>query len=457
MTRPNLLFVFSDQHRWCDLGCYGNSDVFSPNIDAFAEQSLRFERCISNSPLCVPARGGLLTGQFPLRHGAVSNDLPIRHDVRSVGHVLSDEGYRTGYIGKWHLAGVPRDRIVPAGEGRLGFDTWKVNNCSHAYSDTCYCDEENEKHPVVGYEPEFQTDLAIEFLESQREEPWALTLSWGPPHEPYLEVPDQYLDIYRERELRLRENLKTPVLIDSRRQWSDAEVMECLRGYYAHITALDGQFKRLLDVLEATGQAENTIVVYTSDHGDMLGSQGFGNKQLPYEEAVRVPLIVRWPGKVRAGVSSEMLGLVDLPVSLMGLMGMSFDNETDGLDLRELFLREDAKGLTECYLFDYIAAHQASDRGGESWRALRTERYTFALDAHGRDWLLFDNLKDPYQLNNLAEHPGYVELRSQLGKTLRGYIEENDCLLTGEEFVRHFGLTEEWNRSQEYFGLPLIK
>lgn len=142
---PNILFLFSDQHRWCDLGCYGNDQIISPNLDAFAQKAIRFNNCISNSPVCVPARGSLLTGLFPLRHGAVSNDLPMRKDVESISHVLAREGYHTGYIGKWHLAGIPRDQYIPEGKGRFGFKEWKVANCNHDYMNAYYYDEENKR------------------------------------------------------------------------------------------------------------------------------------------------------------------------------------------------------------------------------------------------------------------------------------------------------------------------
>lgn len=398
-----------------------------------------------------------MTGLYPLGHGAISNDLPIRHDVTSIGHVLSDAGYDTNYIGKWHLAGIPRDQIVSRGVGRLGFSGWKVNNCSHSYSDASYYDEDDRFHEVEGYEPESQTDLAIDYIRQERESPWAMVLSWGPPHEPYSDVPQEFLELYEGAELSLRENLRVPVQDRADRSWTEAEVRENLRGYYAHITALDAQFGRLLEALRESGQEEDTIIVYTSDHGDMLGSQGFNNKQLPFDEAVRVPLMVSWAGRTFEGVSKELLGLVDLPVSLMGLMGLSFPGRTDGKDLSPLFVDPIERGLSECYLFDYIPAHQASDRGGESWRAIRTKRYTLAISPDDSDWLLYDNQEDPFQLRNLVDSEEHAGLREDLGERLRTLVAANDRLLSGDDFVRFFGLTEEWNRSQGYFGLPLLK
>ncbi|PAW65809.1 MAG: hypothetical protein B9S34_09745 [Opitutia bacterium Tous-C1TDCM] len=450
---PNLLFVFSDQHRWCDLGCYGNVDVHTPHIDAFAAAGAQIGQCVANSPLCVPARGTLLTGQYPLRHGAVSNDLPIRTDVVSIADVLGAAGYRTGYIGKWHLAGVPREQVVPAGRGRLGFQEWKVRNCSHTYFKTHYHDELDRRHDVPGYEPVAQTDLAIDFIRRHPSVPWGLVLSWGPPHDPYQEAPENYLAHYRNKPLRERRNVGD-IIHD--RTLSRADALNDLRGYYAHISALDEQFGRLLAALEASGQAENTLVVYTSDHGDMLGSHGFTNKQLPYEEAVRVPLLVRWPGRIPAHASDALFGLVDLPVSLVGLLGLSFPSPRDGLDLHRVFCQPGAAGRDACYLFDYIPAHQAYHRGGEAWRAVRTPRFTFARKGDGADWLLFDNDADPWQLDNRIGRPEFAPLQRELGRRIDAFIAAHDRLLPGDDFIRHFDLREAWNRSQRHFNLPLL-
>ncbi len=382
-SRPNILFAFSDQHRWRDMGCYGNDQVLTPNFDAFAREAIRFNNCISNCPVCVPIRGSLLTGLLPLKHGAITNDLPICHDVTSIAHVLKENGYHTGYIGKWHLAGVPRDQYIPPGKGRLGFEEWKVCNCSHAYMDAYYYGEDNSRIEIEGYEPIEQTRLAIDFIErnSKEKQPWCLYLSWGPPHDPYRSVPDSYLDIYKHMELRLRDNIPSTIKHTLNKTYTVDQIKDFIKGYYAHITALDEQFGRLIRALEQTGQIDNTIIIYTSDHGDMLGSQGVTNKQWPYDESIKVPLLVYWKGKTINGVSDELIGLVDLPVSILGLLGLEFPCEVDGQDLHHLFIDEKARGLESCYIFDYIPSHQAAARGSSEWRGIRTKRYTYARTA----------------------------------------------------------------------------
>lgn len=453
--KPNVLFVFSDQHRWCDLGCYGNTEVQSPNFDAFAQKAAIFNNCISNTPVCVPARGSILTGTLPMKHKAISNDLPIDTTCESIATVMNEDGYHTGYVGKWHLGGVPRKQAITK-ERRLDFSEWKVCNCNHDYLNAYYYDENDQFVEVDGYEPITQTDLAIDFIERNTDKPWGLVLSWGPPHDPYQFVPQQYLDMYKDLEPEMRPNVKekirrfTDVFIDKE------DFKQNIQGYYAHITALDEQFGRLIKTLEATNQLDNTIIVYTSDHGDMLGSQGETNKQFYYEESIKVPLMVYWKDKTIQTVSDELLGLVDLPVSLLSLLGLKFKSEVDGTDVHELFTEKEAKGLDSCYIMDLIACHQAYKRGTKEWRGIKTKQYTYAIAATGEELALYDNVKDPYQMNNVMQDDDYTAIKKQLRKQLDQHIKKNDRLLPYEEFINEFGLKEVWNKSQEHFNLPQI-
>lgn len=457
--KPNILLVFSDQHRWCDLGIYGNDQVYSPHFDAFAESGIRFVNCISNSPVCVPARGTMLSGLYPLKHGAVTNDIPMNRGTESIAHVLAGAGYHTGYIGKWHLAGVPREQSIPAGAARFGFQEWKACNCNHRYMKSYYYDENEQKIAIGGYEPIAQTDLALDFIHrgGQTDEPWFLTLSWGPPHDPYMEVPQSYLHRYQNENIRLRDNVPDVVTATTSKRISKEEVTSYYKGYYAHITALDEQFGRLIDGLKESGQLSNTIIIYTSDHGDMLGSQGLTNKQLPYEESVKVPLIVYWEGHTAKGVSQELISLVDLSPSILGLAGLAFTNKPDGEDLHPLFTDPEAQGRADCYMFDYIPAHQAMFRGSREWRAIRNARYTFARTSDDQGYALYDNWADKYQQHNLIEDIRYKDIRESLLERLNELILQHDKLLHWESFIRHFGLMEQWNHSQSYFHLPLLE
>lgn len=451
--KPNILLVFSDQHRASDLGCFGNPDVITPSFDLFAQSAMSFFNCISNTPLCVPARGSLLTGLLPNRHRAITNDLPIDPHVESIATVMNRCGYRTGYIGKWHLDGIPRDKAIQAGD-RLDFTEWKACNCNHDYFNGYYFDEDNSRHAIDGYEPIGQTNLAIDFIKRNREQTWGLVLSYGPPHDPYDAVPERYQDLYRDAELALRGNVPDMIMDRKDRFLTREEIVNIYRGYYAHITALDEQFGRIIKTLELTGQLDQTIVVYTADHGDMLGSHGLTNKQLPYDESIKVPLLVRAPVQINSGNSHELISLVDLPVSLMRLAGLKFDNPVDGLDLHRLFVDKDAPGADAVYIVDYVPCHQPYHRGSQEWRGIVTRRYTYARSTDSRFCILFDNGQDRLQQNNLADH---LELRQALELELNGFVSRHDAFLPWDEFIIENGYRAEWNASQRYFNLPVLK
>ena len=167
-----------------DVRCAGNTDVISPNTDRLAAEGIRFTHAYANTPACTPSRAIILTGKYSLSNGTVANDLPLRESEITIGNVLKDAGYRTGYIGKWHLDGIPRDKFTPPGERRQGFDFWAVWNCSHAYYGAKYFRDDPTPIKIDGYEPVAQTDLALEFLDADDDRPFCLFLSWGPPHAP---------------------------------------------------------------------------------------------------------------------------------------------------------------------------------------------------------------------------------------------------------------------------------
>lgn len=464
MNKPNILYIFSDQHRKFDLGCYGHDYVHTPNLDKLASLGVRFEHCLSNSPVCVPARGTMLTGLYPSKHGALMNDMAINPKCISIADVLNKTGYHTGYMGKWHLNGVPREQAIPK-EKRLGFKEWKVHNCNHKYLDCYYYDEVNKKHEVEGYEPIIFGELASEFItrNGKEEKPWALYLSFATPHDPHQDITKPYLEPYTDMDIPLRENTKDKILFKNQKAlnlneyFDTEEYRENAKGYYGHISAIDEQVGKLITLLEETNQLDNTIIMYTSDHGDMLGSQGMLDKQVPFEESIAIPLIAYWKNHTYVGVCDELIGLNDLPVSIAGLVGEKFQTPTDGKDLKDLFVRVDAKSYDSAYLCEYFPAHNWGDKGGAEWRGIRTKQYTYAVTASNKDWLLFDNINDPYQKCNLVLNEEYQLIKDDLWRKLNHHIDENDELLKGKEFIKKYGFVNEFNRSQRYFNRMIIE
>ena len=365
-------------------------------------------------------------------------------------------GYHTGYIGKWHLCGIPRRQFIDRAR-RLGFAEWKVANCNHNYLSCYYDDENNVRHEVEGYEPEIFGGLAAEFLERNAgtQQPFALFLSFAIPHDPHDRVGPEYAEMYKERGVTLRPNASEQIMVNREKYITHAEQVELIRGYYAHVTAIDKQVGVLTELLRQKGVLDNTLIVYTADHGDMLGSQGMRDKQLPHEESIGVPLIMRWPGHIAPAVHAGRIGLVDLPVTVAGLLGLSFSKKTDGIDLSRMALARE-EGLPECYIYDLYACHQAASKGQEAWRGIRTDRYTYATRGDGSDWLLFDNETDPYQMNNLVHDPAAAEIKAALHERLRAHVESTDAFLNGDDYIRFCGRVKEFNESQIHFGFAPI-
>jgi arylsulfatase A-like enzyme len=451
MRRPSLLFVFSDQMRGMDIGCAGNPDVRTPAMDRLAGEGVRLTNAIATSPVCGPNRAILLTGTYPTTNRVVGNDLPLPTGIPGLGTLLKAAGCRTGYVGKWHLDGVPRSKWTPPGPRRHGFDDfWAAYNCTHAYFAPKYYRDGPDVIEAPGrYEPEVQTDLALEFLDRQTPggDPFCLVVSWGPPHDPYDQVPDGYRALYDPQALTLRANVVPETDNPLAARW------ECRRttaDYYAAITALDDQLARLLHGLDARGLADDTLVVFTSDHGDMLWSHGWMKKQSPYEESIQVPFLGRWPGHVPAGATSDvLLGTVDILPTLLGMMGLPRPAGVEGRDLSAHLSGHGGDAPGSVLIGNYVVSDEAARQNMPAWRGVRTARHTY-VETPGRvPWLLFDNPADPFQQDNLIESAAHRAVRGELRDLLTGWLARtNDPFLPGLELIERLGLAEPWRERQ---------
>jgi len=454
--RPNLVFVFSDQMRGMDMGCAGNAQVQTPNMDKLASQGTRLTHCYANAPVCTPCRGMLLTGNYPLTNKVLGNDLPIPEESGSIGHRLKAAGYRTGYVGKWHLDGVPRDRFTPPGPRRQGFDHWAVWNCSHNYKDAYIYRDEPDPIPLNKFEPDAQTDITLDFIDDAGDDPFAIFLSWGPPHDPYWMVPERYKSLYDPEAIELRPNVpddadpfnpERPISPRDR----ELGIKGMIAAYYAHITALDEQLGRIMDKLDEAGLAEDTILIYTSDHGDMLWSQGMTKKQQPWEESVNIPFLIRWPGHIAAGAESDMLfSVADMAPTLNAMTSPDGGAPMEGRDLSQALLGEQVETPDSVFLINVVTSDEAVTQGIQEWRGIRTARHTYARFRDGSPWVLYDNEADPYQLNNLAEDQAHEDLLRDCEATLQAWLDKTgDAFLSGREHIEALGLASLWGDRQE--------
>ena len=439
--RPNVIYVFADQWRAQDTGYAGNQQVQTPNLDRLAAQSINFTHAVAGIPVCCPARACLLTGQHALTHGVFVNDVHLADDAVSIAKLYKAAGYETAYVGKWHVDGRGRSNYIPP-ESRQGFDYWKALECTHDYNDSrYYAGDSDQQLTWQGYDAIEQTKDVQAYLKSRRsgdsdgghDTPFLLVLSWGPPHAPYETAPAPYRKLYNPDEVELRPNVP-PDLADDAREW--------IAGYYAHCTALDNCLGALLQTIEDEGLADNTIFVFTSDHGDMLGSQGEVKKQRPWEESIRVPFLLRWPRRFgRQGREIEaLLDTPDILPTLLTLCDIPIPDTVEGNDFSSaLEGGPDPSGGSALIYCPHPFGQFLRTDGGREYRGLRTRTHTYARDLNG-PWLLYDNESDPFQMENLVNRPEVASLQSELESRLQEKLaERNDEFLPGETYIEKWG------------------
>ncbi|MGD8777382.1 MAG: sulfatase-like hydrolase/transferase [Ignavibacteria bacterium] len=456
--KPNLLFVFSDQHSRDIMGCYGNRDILTPNLDNFAKEGVKFEHCISSSPVCTPYRGMLMSGQHCLYNGTIDNDVPLlANNGKYFGHVLKDAGYKTGYIGKWHLFGGDRNRPIPAGDMRYGFDEiFLSNNCTVNFNQTdeCYYWNENgEKVLFNEWEVYGQTKQAFQFLDEcspESKDPFALFVSWHPPHDDGIHEDSL---VYKYNTIPELLNLYDPDKIHLRPSVEDIpHVREAYQGYYGMISGIDTAFGWLMKKLRDKGLDKNTIVVYTSDHGDNLHSYNYAiPKNHPEDTSVRVPLLMRFPDHIQQNSSSQLLvNPMDIMPTILGFMGLNIPGTVQGQDLSSAIINRKDDVVDSVPLFFHNPA----------WRGVCTRRYTYGFGtvkhfAHGNNGkltmksfpikVLYDRQDDPYQLKNLYGEKSVASLQKEMERLTRkwlDYFEDPGVELSFEELSRIYSYSD---------------
>jgi arylsulfatase A-like enzyme len=456
MERPNILYILADQWRAQALGYAGDGNARTPRLDALARESLDLALAVSGTPVCCPIRASLLTGLYPDRHGVFLNDAPLDPQADSLGKRFAAAGYDTAWIGKWHVDGHGRTSYIPP-ERRQGFAYWKALECTHDYHASAYYAGDSDQVSLwEGYDADAQTDDAIGLIERApgRHRPFLIMLSWGPPHDPYDTAPPEF-QTFDAAALALRPNVP---------QHSEEMARRNLAGYYAHGAALDRNVGRILDALARAGLADDTIVVFTSDHGDMLGSHSLHCKQCPWDESLRVPYLMRWPALLgRSGGRSEVVfDTVDVLPTLCALAGIEAPPGAQGRDLsrhlRDGSVPEDNAALYAQYQsfgtwpgWNTGAPELMRSREG---RGVRTGRYTYVEDRDG-PWLLYDNHEDPFQMRNLVSDPGSAALVRELRPRLHARLAANgDRFPTGAELVSKWGYEVDRGGTVPYWKIP---
>lgn len=438
--RPNIIWIFGDQHRAQALGCAGDPNLATPHIDRLATEGLMVTGAVSGTPLCCPYRGSLLTSRYP--HQCVPGHqmrMPPEHPT--IAHAFKDAGYHTAYVGKWHLDGFEEGstraamHIVPP-ERRGGFDHWVGYENNNSQWD-CWVHGgagDNAFHyRLPDYETDALTDLFIDHITARCREqdqgagpPFFAVLSVQPPHDPYV-APASFMQRHTPGTVRLRPNVPdVPRVVERARRE--------LAGYYAMIENLDWNLGRIRSALEQAGAAQRTHILFFSDHGDMLGSHGQFRKMAPWEESIRVPFIIgghipnytHHTGRVPVPVNH-----VDVAPTSLGLCGIDPPDWMQGTDYSGYRLagRTPSAEPDSAYLQSVIPTRH-SDSVDRPWRGLVTRDGWKYVVLEGQPWLLFNLNDDPYEQVNLAFNTRYAQERRRLQDRLAHWVHD-----TGDHFT----------------------
>lgn len=439
-NRPNIVFVVLDDARFDDFGFSGHPFVKTPNFDRVATEGIQFSNAFAPVPLCSPNRACILTGLYAHSHGITDNtDRSERsHQLETFPRLLNRAGYETAFIGKWHM-GLDDTR-------RPGFDEWLCMRGQGDYFDP-EVNDNGQRRRLRGYASDIFSERTAEFIRRKRGRPFLAYLSHKAVHPNLFQdadgsinsvpedggftPPDRVASLYSGLRVRRRPNAASFAKDKPALQRSIRDVPplgpgtgtpdHVIRNRLRILTAADEAFGAVLGALEETGQAENTCVVLTSDHGYFYGEHGLNEeRRLAYEESIRVPLAIRWPKRIAAGGESEALvASVDLAPTILELAGISGPVETHGRSLLPLLGGPPPPDWRQSLLIEYFSDRVWPRMVAMGYRAVRTERWKYIryTDLEGMDEL-YDLWSDPYEMCNLWNHRGYAATKTLLGGEL---------------------------------------
>jgi arylsulfatase A-like enzyme len=416
--QPNVIVFFTDQQRWDTTGVHGNPLNLTPNFDRMASSGTHVSQSFTCQPVCGPARSCLQTGLYATTTGCYRNNIPLPKNNKTLAYYFKENGYDTGYIGKWHLAEkdpVPEDQ-------RGGYDYWLAANALEHTSDsydTVLYDNENQEVKLPGYRVDALTDAAIQYVSGHQNSPFFLYLSYlEPHHQNHLDnypAPDGYEEQYTGR-------------------WMPPDLAalggtshQHIGGYFGMVKRLDEALGRLIDSLKSLDMLENTIVLFTSDHGCHFKTRNGEYKRSCHDSSIRVPTAIMGPGFNGGGKIKELVSLIDLPPTLLAGAGIQVPQQMQGNSILPL-----VKGEGTNWQDDVFVQISESQVG----RSIRTKRWKYSVRAHDKNgWsdsssnqyteeFLYDLHADPYELNNLIELEAYQEVSAEMKERLLRRISE---------------------------------
>jgi arylsulfatase A-like enzyme len=463
MKRPNVLLLYTDQQRWDALGCAGNPHVHTPNLDRLAEEGALLENAFCNNPVCMPSRQSMLSGRYPSTLGCTTNGIEMREDVWTLPRILASYGYHTASIGKLHFKNhAHRDHRAP--HPRYGFDTLIVSDEPGCYDDAyikwveaqdpaqvAACrvstppawdgepvvkQPRNTHEPYIFEGPEHLTHTAFvaeETLSYLRRRdparPFFCIAGFYAPHPP-LNPPARFVEMYDPASLPLPHRDETPDAVPWRAMdLPDAQWRKVKAYYYALVSHVDDQIGRLLRYLEESGLREETLVIFTADHGEHLGDHGLIQKGPPgLDSCVHVPLLLSLPGAFGAGQRlASLVEAVDLAPTVLDYCGVQAPPFFQGRSFRALLEGGDYAPRPSAYI-------EFKDPFRSSWKVVRTHEFKYCAARDGTE-LLFDLRADPHETRNVAADPGHADALHALRRELvrRWFdVEDQYPLRTGQ-------------------------
>jgi len=416
--KPNVVFILTDQWRASAFGYAGDPNVKTPNIDQLAKESVSFVNAVSVCPVCTPYRAALLTGRFPTTTGLIMNDIYLPSEELCMAEIYKSAGYQTAYLGKWHLDGHGRTNNVEP-ERRQGFDYWKALECSHRYNNMPYYENDiPDMKYWEDYSPNSITKDAAEYLSDHANDgqPFLLFVSIATPHFPHHSAPDEYKQLYPPSEVKLNPNVPEEI---------HEKVYKEIQGYYAHCTATDKAIGELLNRMRELDLMNNTVIVFTSDHGEMMGGHGRSpyRKQLAWDESLNVPFLISYPGigQNEGAIVNAPINTPDILPSLLGLCDIDIPGSIEGEDLSGLISAPDPE-VDRAALVMAVSPIAGNYKDPE-YRGIKTAEYTYTRTPEG-DIMLFNDLKDPYQMKNLADMPEFSGIQADLEEQLHMKLTE---------------------------------
>lgn len=440
--RPNILWVFADQMRGMAMNCAGDPNVHTPNLDRMAEDGVRFTQACSTFPVCVPFRFSLYTGQRASTRWVPGIDYRMSPAERTIAHELNDAGYQTAHVGKWHLRGGYGPDPIKAWGGLIpiprfnqgGFQRWKGGQSFEIEDPYYFAEDDPKPRQLSGYHTDAFFSLAMDEISemAENEAPWFMSLSVSPPHPPYL-GPD-FSEERRLREIAHRENVNieaytsfyTGMMTMEPACWEDdanIAFQRMMTEYYLMIENLDMNIGRLLSWLEGEGLAEDTIILFFSDHGDMLASHGLHGKWTFFEESVNIPLIVHIPETMRASgfeagrVIHQPTCTEDFFPTTLEFAGLPIDPDLPGTSFASWCQGKepDRNGV----ILEFIEAGRSTNFS--PYRAYKDSRYKYVVNQEG-PYCLFDRENDEYEMNNVLNDPEYVPVRQRMHAVLMDHL-----------------------------------